>query len=270
MTSSHGIPQLGFGTYGRREEAGISAILTALETGYRHIDTAQSYDTEYECGEAFRRSGLRRDEVFITTKIDTSNLEAGKLIPSLGGSLTALGLDQVDLALIHWPSPHDRVPLPVYLEQLAEAQARGLARLIGVSNFTIALLNEAERILGRGSITNNQVEINPHMQNKKLVNHCRDNGIAVTCYIPIAYGTLGSDPVIARIAERRGATAEQVALAFEMAKGLIAIPTSSKVDRIRSNFEATTLKLSPAEIAEIETLDRGHRRINPDWGPAWD
>lgn len=264
------IPQMGFGTFDRRGPDGISAILCALETGYRHLDTAQTYESEYEVGEALRRSGLPRNDVFLTTKISTAHLGKGKLIPSLERSLKTMGVDQVDLTLIHWPAPNGELSPEVYLTQLARAQERGLTRLIGVSNFTIALLRQAEYILGDGKIVNNQFELNPVLQNKKLASYCLENDIAVTCYLPIARGTLSNDPVLISIAKDHDATVEQVILAFEFAKGYCAIPTSSKHERIRSNFEATKMQLSASDIASIETLDRRQRVIAPDWGPNWD
>lgn len=270
MQNQYDIPIMGFGTYGRTGASGIAAMLVALETGYRHLDTAQDYGTEQEVGTAVQRSGLPRAEVFVTTKVATGNLDRGALIPSLRKSLDNLQLDQIDLALIHWPSPHNAVPLPVYIEQLAEAHALGLARLIGVSNFTIAMLKQAQTILGDLPIANNQVELNPLMQNTRLANYCTAQGISVTCYLPIARGTLGEVAVLADIAARHDATVEQVALAFEFAKGYIAIPTSSRADRIRSNFLATRLMLSAAEIVAIEGVDRGLRIIDPAWGPQWD
>ena len=270
MKNQYDIPAMGFGTYGRTGEAGIEAMLVALEAGYRHLDTAQDYGTESEVGQAVRRSGLPRADVFVTTKIKTSNLGSGALIPSLRQSLDTLQVDQLDLTLIHWPSPNNAVPLPVYIEQLAEAHALGLTRLIGVSNFTIAMLEEAQTVLGDLPVANNQFELNPLLQNKKLARYCIENEISVTCYLPIARGILGGVPEIAEIAARHEATPEQVALAFEFAKGYIAIPTSSKAERIRSNFEATKLTLTEDEIRAIEGVDRGQRVIDPDWGPDWD
>jgi 2,5-diketo-D-gluconate reductase B len=270
MQNQYGIPAMGFGTYGRTGNAGVEAILVALETGYRHLDTAQDYGTEQPVGEAIQRSGLRREDIFVTTKIKTGNLAAGALVPSLRQSLETLQVEQLDLTLIHWPSPNNAVPLPVYIEQLAEAHALGLTRLVGVSNFTIAMLEEAQGILGDLPIANNQVELNPLLQNKKLASYCADKGISVTCYLPIARGILGDVPEIDEIANRHGATPEQVALAFELAKGYIAIPTSGKAERIRSNMEATKLTLTADEIRTIEGVDRGHRVIDPDWGPDWD
>ena len=270
MQDQNDIPRMGFGTYGRKGAAGIDAMLVALETGYRHLDTAQDYGTEAEVGQSIRGSGLERAEVFVTTKIATGNLGADALVPSLRRSLDHLQVDQLDLTLIHWPSPNNAVPLPVYIEQLAEAHALGLTRMIGVSNFTIALLAEAQGLLGDLKIANNQVELNPLLQNRTLANYCQSQGISVTCYLPIARGVLGDVPVIANIAARHAATPEQVALAFEFAKGYIAIPTSSRPDRIRANYLATKLVLSEAEIVAFEAVDRGQRVINPAWGPDWD
>lgn len=264
------MPNLGFGTYGRWKDEGIAAILCALETGYRHLDTAQTYDTEREVGTALRRSGLARNEVFLTTKISTENYGEGKLIPSLEASLEALGASQVDLTLLHWPSPNGRQPLGSYLLPLLEAQDRGLTRFVGLSNFTIPLLDEAERIAGPGRIGNNQIELNPFIQNKKLARYCQERGIVVTCYQPIAHGRLGSDPVLSEIAARHGASVEQVAIAFELAMGYAAIPTSGKPERIRANFAARDLRLDAEDIARIQTLDRNQRSVDPDWGPDWD
>lgn len=270
MTKAAEIPILGFGTYGRNGAEGVEAILCALETGYRHIDTAQTYETEREVGEAVARSGLKREEVFVTTKISTDNYGKDALLPSLRRSLDQLDLEQVDLTLLHWPAPNNSIPLAQYLEQLAEAQDAGLTRLIGVSNFTIELLEQAQRIIGMGRIATNQFELHPYLQNVKLAQFCQQRGVAVTCYLPIAHGTLSGDPELESIAAAHEATVAQVALAFERAKGYVAIPTSSKPERIRENFQSLQVTLSPDDIARIETLDRNGRRIDPDWGPDWD
>lgn len=264
------IPRIGFGTYGRLGEAGVSAILAALEAGYRHLDTAQTYGSEAFVGEAVRRSRLKRDDVFITTKISSENLDEGRLVPSLRRSLDQIGLDHVDLCLIHWPAPNGRIPLATYMHQIVEAQALGLTRLIGVSNFTIALLKEAEWLIGRGRIATNQIELNPLFRNTKIANYCSESGILVTCYQPIAQGRVSGHPVLAPIAARHGATEEQVAIAYELAKGYAAIPTSSRVERIRSNFAATVLRLTPEDVAAIDGIVPGARSIDPDWGPDWD
>ena len=238
---------MGFGTYGRTGSAGIEALLFALETGYRHLDTAQGYDTERECGVALQRSGLKRDEVFLTTKIDGRNSAAGRLIPSLERSRDTLGVDSLDLTLIHWPvGPGGRLDMEGYLPELAE------------------------RIAGPGKIDNNQFERHPLLQNQKLVNYCIANGISVTCYLPLARGACAGVPEIEAIAARHGATVHQVALAFSLHQGLIVIPTSGKHERIAENFAARDIKLTAEEMAAIAAVDRGARQINPSWSPKWD
>ena len=263
------IPQLGLGTYGRTGSAGRAALDAAIEIGYRHLDTAQDYGTEANVGAAVSESGLPRDSFFVTTKVATGNLGAGKVIPSIEQSLQTSGLDRFDLVLIHWPSP-DGIAPSVYLPELAEAQARGLTQLIGVSNFTVALLGEAIDFLGAGALATNQIELHPYLQNRTLAAFCGGNGIAVTCYQPIASNRLSKDPVMTEIAAAHDASAAQVALAFELAKGYIAIPASGRRAHLESNFAARDLTLNADEIARIETLDRGTRFIDPDWGPDWD
>ncbi len=269
MVRSTGIPQLGLGTFGRTGPDGRAALDAAIEIGYRHLDTAQDYGTEANVGAAVRQSGIARSEFFVTTKVATGNLGAGKLIPSIEKSLSTSGLEQFDLVLIHWPSP-DGVPPSIYLPELAEAQARGFCRLIGVSNFTISLLTEAIGILGAGALATNQVELHPYLQNRKLAAFCDSKEIAVTCYQPIAKNRLSSNPVMARIAANHDASAAQVALAFEMSKGYVVIPASSRSAHLKANFAAAELRLSADEIARIEVLDRGMRFVDPVWGPDWD
>src|SRR4051794_1135632 len=174
------IPKIGLGTSGRTGDAGISAILTALEVGYRHIDTAQSYGSEAGVGEAVRRSGIPRSEVFITTKVADTQLDRTRFMDSVERSLETIGLGPVDLLLIHWPVKEEAVPLEDYLTALAEAQRRGHAGLIGVSNFPIALLKRAEDLLGAGALATNQVEIHPHMQAPRLAAYAKDRGLVLT------------------------------------------------------------------------------------------
>lgn len=264
------MPTLGFGTFGRVGEDGIEAIRFALECGYRHLDTAQSYENESEVGTAVRRSGLDRGEIFVTTKVGASHFSPGRLIPSLEASLHKLQLDTVDLTLIHWPSPNGEVPLAVYLEQLVEAKEKGLTRSIGVSNFTIALLKKAETIVGKSHLLTNQVELNPLFQNRKLAEYCNRSEISITCYRPLAQGALLDNKVLQAIAAKRDATASQVALAWELAKGYAAIPTSSSRERIASNLAAQNVTLSAEDMTAIAGAGQISRVINPVWGPEWD
>lgn len=153
---------------------------------------------------------------------------------------------------------------------MAEVFDAGLTKRIGVSNFTKALIDESIRLLGNRTITTNQVECHVYMQNRPIIDHCETLGIAVTAYSPLARGAVVGDPVLAEIGKAHGASGEQIALAFLMAKGHIVIPSSSKKDRIVSNFEARKITLTPADINRIEGLEKGMRLVTGDWCPAWD
>src|SRR6478609_9483151 len=193
------IPKLGLGTYGRTGEDGMLAILKALEVGFRHIDTAQSYGSEAGVGEAARRSGVPRSELFITTKVADTRLDKSQFMDSVERSLETIGLGPVDLLLIHWPSKNDAVPFDDYILALAEAQHRGHTRLIGVSNFPIALLERTERLLGPGAIATDQVEIHPYMQAPKLAAFAQSKSLTLTAYQPLGRGSMATDPVLQRI-----------------------------------------------------------------------
>ena len=271
MNDQHLIPRMGFGTFDRTGEAGTAIILHALETGYRHIDTAQSYGTEGECGEALRRSGLKRSDVFFTTKVTGENCQPGRMVASLEKSRDNLGVDRIDLTLIHWPvGPSGAFDKSSMFDQLLDAQSRGLTRLIGVSNFTIADLEETKPLLGNAKLATNQFERHLYLQNRKLVEYCQANGITVTCYLPLARGASAGDPVVEAIAQKHGATPHQIAMAFSLAQGHVVIPTSGKPERVEENFAAKDIRLSADEVAAIEKLDRNGRQINPVWSPKWD
>ena len=264
------MPAMGLGTYRRRGAEGQAAIEAGIEIGYRHLDTAQDYDTEEQVGAAWQASGLKRDAFFITTKVATPNLGAGDVLPSVNQSLENLRTDQADLILIHWPAPNERVPLDVYVEQIGEVFTRGLARNIGVSNFTIAHIDAAQRILGEIPVLTNQVEVHPYLQNKKLVEHCHNVGVSITCYQPLARGDVASDPLLAEIGAAHDAGADQVALAYLMQRNLCVIPSSARKDRMQRNFDAQKITLTENDMERIARLDRGERHISPAWGPVWD
>lgn len=268
--SINGIPQLGLGTFGRTGDEGLRALLTALEIGYRHIDTAQSYDTETNVGKAVAQSGLDRDEVFITTKVADTNFEERDFLPSVEKSLKFLQVDRIDLLLIHWPSAGDAVPFETYMLALAETKRRGWARHIGVSNYPIADLERSEALLGQGAISTNQVELHPYLQSPKLRDHARRIGLPLTAYMPLAKGKVSDDPVLAEIGGRHGVTAAAVSLAFLMQEGHIVIPASSSEQRLRDNFAAANVQLTATEMDTIRGLDHGERMIDPDKAPAWD
>lgn len=264
------IPPLGLGTYGRTGDAGIAAIEMALEIGYRHLDTAQSYDTEKTVGEAVRRSGLARDDVFITTKVADTNFAPADFMPSVRKSLDTIGVDQVDLLLIHWPVPEETVPFESYMMGLKQAQDDGYARLIGVSNYTIAHLERAATLLGKDALATNQVEIHPWLQVPKLRDYARSQKLQLTAYQPLVKGQVADDPVLKSIAAELDTSPAAVALAFLMAEGHIVIPASSSRGNLEANFSATGLTLAPDQMDAIRQLNRGYRHINPTKSPSWD
>ena len=264
------IPQLGLGTYGRTGDAGMAAILAGLEAGYRHIDTAQNYETEANVGAAIRRSGLPRDQVFVTTKVADRNLARDRFGPSVRESLETLGMDRVDLLLIHWPSERDAVPFADYMTALAEARDRGHTRLIGVSNFPVAHLELARELLGDGALATNQVELHPYLQSPNLCDYARRRGLPLTAYEPLVRGRVATDPVLVEIAAAHGVAPTAVALAFLMAEGHVVIPASANPLHLRENLAARDVRLTPAEMARIRALDRGLRTIDPAKSPRWD
>lgn len=265
------IPRFGLGTFRLKGQTVIDSVRDALEVGYRAIDTAQIYDNEAEVGQAIEAAGIAREDLFLTTKVWISRFTHDDLLASLRESLRKLRTEHVDLALIHWPSQGDAVPMAEYLGALAEARAQGLTRQIGISNFTIAQTRQAIGILGAEAIATNQIEVHPYLQNRALIAFLNEQGIPVTAYMSLAYGQVLSDPVIQTIAERHQATPAQVALAWALQQGFAVIPSSTKRGNLVSNLLAAELRLSDEDMAQIATLDRGHRLANPDGiAPAWD
>jgi 2,5-diketo-D-gluconate reductase B len=264
------IPQLGLGTFRLQGQQAVDSVRNGLELGYRHIDTAQIYGNEAEVGQALQASGVARQDVFVTTKIWLDNLAADKLVASLKDSLHKLRLEQLDLTLIHWPSPGGAVPVAESMQALMEARTQGLSGAIGVSNFTNALLAQAIAAVGAANIATNQVELHPFLQNRSVAAFAREHGIHVTAYMPLAYGKALADPVIQSIAARLQATPAQVTLAWLMAKGYAVIPSSTRRENLAANLGAKAVTLSAGDIAAIDALERGERLVSPDFGPVWD
>lgn len=265
------VPAFGLGTFRLKDQVAIDSVTTALSLGYRAIDTAQIYGNEAEVGRAIEASGVPRAEVFITTKVWKDHSAADKVVAGLKDSLARLRTDRVDLTLIHWPSKHGAVPLADTLIALMEAKKQGLTTQIGVSNFTVALMEQAIAIAGPGQIATNQVELSPYLQNQTVVDFAARHGIHITSYMTLAYGKVLHDPVLTAIAQRHGATTAQVALAWAMQLGYSVIPSSTQRVNLASNFEAQKLRLSDTDLREIAALERGGREINPEnLAPAWD
>ena len=266
------VPPFGLGTFRLKDQVVRDSVRDALELGYRAIDTAQGYSNEGEIGETIAQSGVKRDDLFITTKIKPDNYSADKLVPSLRESLDKLQMDAVDLTLIHWPAPRGPVSAEEYLGALADAHSQGLTRKIGVSNFTIALLKQARELLGDVPIATNQVEIHPYLQNRKLADFARQEGIHLTSYMTLAVGKVMEDDVLKDIARAHDANPAQVALAWALQQGFSVIPSSTKRDHLASNMKALDLRLSDEDMGRIVALDgQGERLANPaSVAPDWD
>lgn len=265
------IPSFGVGTFRLTGQTVIDSVRNALDVGYRAVDTAQIYGNEAEVGQAIAESGVKRSELFVTTKIWTDNYSRAKLVPSLRESLEKLRTDYVDLTLIHWPAPGNGVALPEFMEALAEAKVQGLTRQIGISNFNIALTKQAIAAVGEGEIATNQIELSPYLQDRKLTAFLKEQDIAVTSYMTLAYGKVLKELVLAGIANKHQATVAQVALAWALQLGYSVIPSSTKRENLASNLLARDLKLDADDMAQIAALERNGREVNPEGlAPVWD
>lgn len=264
------IPALGLGTFRLGGETLMNSIHTALDLGYRHIDTAQMYDNEETVGAAIEAHAVPRDQIFLTTKVWHDRLRHDDLLQSLQESLNRLRTDRVDLALIHWPSPGDEVPMEEYIAALAEAKQQGLAHHVGVSNFTVAQLAKARGLPGGEHLVTNQVEVHPFLTNRKVIRAIQDAGLTVTAYMPLAVGKVMKDDTLKRIADRHGATPAQIALAWLHQQDIVVIPSSTRAEHLKANLDALEIRLEPEEMSAIEALDRGERIANPGFAPDWD
>lgn len=265
------VPSFGIGTFRLSGQTVIDSVRNALDLGYRAIDTAQAYGNEAEVGQAIAESGVKRADLFITTKIWTDNYAKDKLVPSLRESLKKLRTDYVDLTLIHWPAPNNGVELPEFMAALAEAKALGLTRQIGISNFNIELTKQAIAVVGKDVIATNQIELSPYLQSHKLTAFLKEQGIPVTSYMTLAYGKVLKDPVLEQIASKHQATVAQVALAWALQLGYAVIPSSTKRENLASNLLARDLHLDADDMAKIALLERRGREVDPEGlAPIWD
>ncbi|MGX6404648.1 aldo/keto reductase [Dermabacter hominis] len=250
------IPQLGFGVYKTPNDEVEAAIECAFEAGYRHIDTAKLYGNEEGVGRAVRNSGLERSSVFVTTKVWNDDHGCEKTRRAFEESLERLGLDYVDLYLIHWPMPMNGLAVDTW-EELIRLREEGLATSIGVANFPAQRIDELTEATGVVPVLN-QIELNPYFAQNDLREANRERGILSQAWAPLHRGKgLFDEPIIREIAERLEATPAQVVLTWHLALGTIAIPKSVTPSRIRENFDALNVRLTPEDLAAIAALDRG-------------
>ena len=255
------IPQLGFGVFQIKPEDTVKATTSALEIGYRHIDTAQMYGNEREVGQAVRESGIPREEVFVTSKLNNNRLEHDDILAAFDQTMSALGFDYLDLFLIHWPLPgvSDYVARWKVMEEI---YAGGQARAVGVSNFHEHHLRD---VFAASELTPavNQIEVQPYLTQDALRAFSAEHEIAVEAWSPIARGKVATDPVIGGIAERLGRGPAQVTLRWHVQRGDIVFPKSVNRQRVEENFALFDFELDDADMAAISALDRGER-TGPD------
>lgn len=267
---SHGfkLPIVGLGTWQLTGRDCARLVEQAIRLGYRHIDTAQMYGNEAEVGEGVRASG-KRNEVVVTTKVQPERLAPHDLERSVKESLAKLRLDHVDLLLVHWPNP--RVPLAETLGAMAKLKKGGFTRHIGVSNFTVALLDEATKVCSEPLVCN-QFECHPFLNPEKVIEACKKHGMAVVAYSPIARGGAKGDAVLEKIGKAHNKSAAQISLRYLVQRDIVVIPRTSKIERLAENIALFDFALSEAEMAEIATLAQSQRKriVDWQWSPKWD
>lgn len=271
LLRAHGatIPAVGFGTSSVGADCG-PIVAEALRVGYRHIDTAQKYGTERGVGQGMRASGVPRGDIFLTTKVSHEYLRAADFERSAEGCLKALGVDYVDLLLVHWPNAE--IPLKETMGALGRVQRLGLTRHVGVANFNLAMLDEAIALCPE-PIVNLQTEFHPYINPVKVHAGCRQRGIVLTGYCPLGRGQLIDDPVLGEIARSKGRSPAQIALRWQLQhEGVAPLPRSSNPKRIAENLALFDFTLSPEEMRRISALKRPGGKIADPKGraPVWD
>jgi 2,5-diketo-D-gluconate reductase B len=260
------IPNLGLGTWQNKDpEECRNSVKTALEMGYEHIDTAQAYDNEEYVGRGLSEADVDREDYFLASKVWTSNLSPEDVKSSTRESVKKLGVDSVDLMYIHWPSG-DYNPQET-LKAFKELIHSGEIKNIGISNFTPEQVDKAMEIAPEHIIAN-QVEMHPLLQQEELLEKCREYGITLVAYSPLARGKVFEVEELKEIAEKHGVSEAQVSLAWLMQKeNVVAIPKASSEEHIRDNFEARDLELDEEDIEKIESIDREERLVDPGFAP---
>jgi 2,5-diketo-D-gluconate reductase B len=268
MVQNMRMPKLGFGTWRLRGEECRRAVASALDLGYRHIDTARMYDNEAEVGEALSASAVPRQNIHVTSKVWHTELAPDAIERAVHTSLRLLRTDYLDLYLIHWPAPD--MDLPAALGALLRLRERGLLRAVGVSNFTVALLRQAVEQIG-APIACNQVEYHVGLSQEPVLTYARAYDMAVAAYRPLGGGGLAEHPVLQTIARKHGASPAQVALKWLLDQdGVAAIPKAARPENQRQNLDALRLVLDDADRTAIARMPKAGRLVDPGWAPAWD
>ena len=262
------VPALGFGTWQLVGAGCTRAIRTAIDIGYRHIDTAQIYENEAEVGQGIADSGIDRASLFVTTKLWTTNFTAPLVASSMEDSLSKLQMDHVDLLLIHWPSP--KVPMGETLAAMQELVKKGKTKAIGVSNFPVSHMREAVEVHG-APIACNQVEYHVQLTQRAVLEYARAHDIMITAYSPLGRGNLTKHPVLVAIGAKYGKTSSQVALRWLIEQpGVTTIPKAAQEKNARANFDIFDFELSLEDHEALAALAGNNRLISPDFSPKWD
>ncbi|MEH2474201.1 diketogulonate reductase-like aldo/keto reductase [Nitrobacteraceae bacterium AZCC 2161] len=265
------LPPIGLGTRLLVAEECSAVVEQAISIGYRYVDTAPIYGNEAAIGEGIRRSAMPREEIFVTTKVERDNLRAGPLRQSVENSLTALKSDYIDLLLIHWPN--QEIPLSETIAAMGALRKRGLLKHIGVANFPIAMLDQAIELACQNGadIAANQVEIHPSLYPSKLIEACRQRGVATIAYSPMGRDDL-KHPVVLEIASRLGRGPSQIILRWHAQQGVlpIPIPDTATRDQIAQQYDIFDFALSTADLNRLSSLTPQTRYFNPAWSPVWD
>jgi 2,5-diketo-D-gluconate reductase B len=258
------VPKIGLGTYLLQGSEGRQSILRSIELGYRHIDTARMYENEAEVGAAIADSGIAREAIFVTTKIWPTDFR--QLLGKTEDSLRQLKTDYIDLLLLHWPS--DAHANQIGAELLHEAIHKGYVKNVGVSNFTIAQLDEARRL---APLVCNQVEYQPYLSQEKMLHYLREHQLFLTAYRPLARGKVLADPTLQEIAARHGKSISQIVLRWLVQQGDVAvIPKATSLERQQENLDIFDFELSAGDMQSIFGLNRNERLTNPATAPQWD
>jgi 2,5-diketo-D-gluconate reductase B len=259
------MPMLGLGTWENTDpEDCATAVETALETGYRHVDTAQAYGNEEHVGRGIERADVPREDVFLATKVWIDSLGGDDVVASTEESLAKLGVDSVDLLYVHWPCrTYDPAETLGAFDDLYEA---GLTDRVAISNFEPDQVDEAIAT-AEAPVFANQIEVHPFLPQRELVDHCQERDVRVVAYSPLARGKVFESDALTDIAADHGASAAQVSLAWLRERGITAIPKATSADHIEDNWLSLDLDLSEEEVARIDAIGERDRRVDPDWAP---
>lgn len=262
LRSGAQIPMVGIGTWTLRGDACYDAVRKALDIGYTHIDTAEVYGNQKEVGKAIADSKVDRKTLFVTSKVWRENLTTEGVLKACDRTLDELGLDYLDLYLIHWPNRS--IPMEDTFRGLTKLVEAGKVRDIGVSNFSITNLRKAIQV-SETPISMNQVEFHPYLNQKELLKECQDNGVVVTAYSSLGRGSFFSDEKLVAIARKAGVGVAQMILKWLISKGIVVIPRSSSVEHLKDNLNVFDVELTDEVLAELESIKERRRLINPDF-----